>query len=59
MTVLHSGSNKKFASGWQSIFEKSAAKKAAGKKKSPVAGKPVAKSGGKLKKSAGKKAKRG
>jgi hypothetical protein len=62
MTILHSGSSKKFASGWQSIFEKAGAKKAAGKKKSPAAGKPAAKPGGKLKKKpsgARKKVKRG
>ncbi|HEV7222987.1 MAG TPA: hypothetical protein VGN42_09825 [Pirellulales bacterium] len=62
MTILHSGSSKKFASGWQSIFEKAAAKKAAGKKKSPAAGKPAAQAGGKVKKKtslARKKAKRG
>jgi hypothetical protein len=53
MTVLHTGSSKKFASGWQSIFGNTTAKKAAGKKKSPAAGKPAAKAGGKLKKKPG------
>ena len=53
MTVLHSGSTMKFAAGWESIFDKSAAKKtAAGKRKSPVAGKPAVASGAKVKKKA-------
>ena len=57
MTVLHTGSTKKFASGWESIFDKSAAKnaaakKSAAKKASPAAGKPAAKGAPKLKKKA-------
>lgn len=59
MTVLHTGSTKKFATGWDSIFDKSAArksatnksaKKAPAKKASPAAGKPAAKMATKVKK---------
>ena len=54
MTVLHTGSTKKFVSGWESIFDKSAkrksAKKASAKKASPAAGKPAAKAATKVKK---------
>ena len=72
MTVLHTGSTKRFATGWESIFEKSAkkasAKKASAKQASPAAGKPAAKTATKVKKkvagadkkpAARKKAKRG
>lgn len=72
MTVLHTGSTKKFAVGWESIFDKAAkkksAKKASAKRASPAAGKPAAKTATKVKKkdagvdkksAARKKAKRG
>ena len=59
MTVLHTGSTQKFATGWESIFDKSAARKSAAKKTakkapvkkaSPAAGKPAAKRASKVKK---------
>ena len=39
MTVLHSGSNQKFAAGWSSIFGGSEGKKKAGAKTKPRSGK--------------------
>ncbi len=44
MTVLHSGSTKKFAEGWQAIFSKSSGKKSAAGKKAaaPAKGKKKA-----------------
>jgi hypothetical protein len=35
MTVLHSGSNKQFASGWEHVFAKGAKKKPAAAKAAP------------------------
>jgi hypothetical protein len=50
MTVLHTGSTKKFAEGWQAIFSKSS-----GKKKSAAGNKASASAKGKKKAASAKK----